>query len=335
MARGPTDDGEVGERAADNHDPTYTVGSLIFTSPMHLPELVAHPGRPRFVRHSISPPRRMTAEESAAFVDDDRAEFLVTTRSAFGGVRFHFPRLAAFAYERISEHLQIAYPTTTTEETVRHLLLDHVLPRLMVHERGVVLHASVVVKDGQAIAFLGPSGAGKSTLATTLSQRGFTILADDALVLGSDERGVTSIPMYPGVRLYPADVRALVGDDVGEHVAHYTDKLRVDARGLGDGVFGKKRAPLVRLYVLERGDAETFAPDVFLGPISSKDALFALLGSTFRVDVTDDEESARLFANLSRPEILSRCRRLRVPHRRDSTADVQTAIERDLGALPK
>lgn len=332
MTRSRTDDGEVGERAGDDDDPTYTLGALTFTSPMHLPELVAHPGRPRFVRHRVSSPRRMSDDESAAFVDDDTPDFLVTTRDAapFGSVHFHFPRLATFSYQTIAECVSAAIPTTTPDETVRHLLLDHVLPRLMVKEGRVVLHASVVVKEGLALAFVGPSGAGKSTLATTLAKRGFTILADDALAIGANEHGPVTFPMYPGVRLYPDDVRALVGDDVGESVAHYTDKLRVDARALGERAFGRSMTPLARLYILERGDDERFAPDVFLGPIAQRDALLALLGAAFRCDVKDDKESGRLFAYFSRPEMLSRCRRLRVPHRRDAVDEVERAILRDL-----
>jgi hypothetical protein len=326
-----THDTAVGERDPQNHDPTYTVGTLVFTSPMHLPELVAHPGRPRFVRLRVVTPRRMSDEESSAFLDDDTPDFLVTTRTPMGGVRFLFSRLATFVFEGIGESVSSTVPSTTTDETVRHLLLDHVLPRLMVKEGDVVLHASVVVKDGCAIAFIGPSGAGKSTLATSLAQHGFSILSDDALPLLVEEQRLWTRSMYPGVRLYPANARALVGSDVGESVAHYTDKVRLDARALGDDAFARGRVPLVRLYVLERGDDEVGPLDVRVTPMASKDALRALLACAFRLDVKDDRESMLVFDRLTRPEVLSRCRTLTAPHRHDAVFAVVDAITRDSG----
>jgi len=41
------------------------------------------------------------------------------------------------------------------------------------------LHASTVVLDGKAVAFLGPSGSGKSTAALGLIAQGASLLADD------------------------------------------------------------------------------------------------------------------------------------------------------------
>lgn len=52
------------------------------------------------------------------------------------------------------------------------------------------LHASAVVLENAAIAFLGQSGAGKSTTAAMLcAARGASLLADDALPILLDEQG--------------------------------------------------------------------------------------------------------------------------------------------------
>lgn len=325
---GDRPDAEVGERAHDDHDPTYTVGNVTFSTAIALPELVAHPGRPRFVRHRVHPPETLTGDEERAFVDDERAEFLVTTRAPF--ITLTFPRRARFTLETISGSVHIARPSETTDETVRHLLLDHVVPRIALTDRDIVLHASVVEKDGRALAFIGPSGAGKSTMAVALARRGCALLSDDALFFAFDDRGLCAVPSYGGARLFPDHARALVGDARGEPVAHDSDKLRFTPAALGVSLSSERRAPLARIYILERGDDETFAPDVHVSELAHRDALFALLSQAFRLDATDPEESAFVFQALSRTEILARCRGLRAPHRRDAIVDVERAIERDL-----
>ena len=47
------------------------------------------------------------------------------------------------------------------------------------HRRHVLLHASVVARDGKAIVMSGISGAGKSTLALLLAERGWRFMGDE------------------------------------------------------------------------------------------------------------------------------------------------------------
>jgi len=54
------------------------------------------------------------------------------------------------------------------------------------------LHASVVAKGDEGVILLGPSGAGKSELALLLLERGFTLVADDRVVL--EEEGWAGPP---------------------------------------------------------------------------------------------------------------------------------------------
>ena len=49
--------------------------------------------------------------------------------------------------------------------------------------RYLLLHASVVERDGQALVMTGLSGAGKSTLATLLSVRGWRLMGDEFALL--------------------------------------------------------------------------------------------------------------------------------------------------------
>lgn len=60
----------------------------------------------------------------------------------------------------------------------------------------LMLHASCVEKNGNAIAFTGASGAGKSTAAKLMLEAGYNLLGDD-VILPLSERGHTIL--YPGI----------------------------------------------------------------------------------------------------------------------------------------
>jgi hypothetical protein len=59
--------------------------------------------------------------------------------------------------------------------------------RLSATRRGLLVHASAVENDGEALVFLGPSGSGKSTVARLSRPR--PILADDVIILAPREGG--------------------------------------------------------------------------------------------------------------------------------------------------
>jgi len=62
------------------------------------------------------------------------------------------------------------------------------------------LHASVVARDGRAVAVAGASGSGKSTAALALLDSGWSLVSDDILTF--DDAG-NALPGAPFVRLRP------------------------------------------------------------------------------------------------------------------------------------
>src|SRR3954447_15177733 len=65
------------------------------------------------------------------------------------------------------------------ERVLRLLVLGPVLAVLL-HQRGrLLLHASAVAVDNEAVLFLGSAGWGKSTMAATLHARGHSLVTDD------------------------------------------------------------------------------------------------------------------------------------------------------------
>jgi len=62
------------------------------------------------------------------------------------------------------------------------------------YRRHLLLHASVVERDGRAIVMTGESGAGKSTLATLLASRGWRFMGDEFALLDPETGLVHAFP---------------------------------------------------------------------------------------------------------------------------------------------
>lgn len=111
-------------------------------------------------------------------------------------------------------------------ETLRHLLLDDVLPRALSLTGVFVLHGSAVVTRYGALVLLGVSGQGKSTLAGAFARSGRPLLADDGVIVRPTAAGWVATASYPGMRLYPRSVEAIGGLRAVGPVSEHTTKLR-------------------------------------------------------------------------------------------------------------
>ncbi|HYF50025.1 MAG TPA: hypothetical protein VEJ63_11495 [Planctomycetota bacterium] len=154
--------------------------------------------------------------------------------------------------------------------TLRHLLLDQVLPLVLGADGKLVLHASSIAIGSRAIGFLGPTGRGKSTLSAAFIRAGAKLVCDDSLVL-IRRRGVfEAVPSYPDIRLWP-DTASLLSGHHGV-VAHYSRKVRI-ARRTSD-----RPVRLRCLFLLGRSVRE-----ISLTRLAPQAALKALLPNVFRL----------------------------------------------------
>jgi len=173
------------------------------------------------------------------------------------------------------------------------------------------LHASTVVIDGLAVAFLGPSEAGKSTTAAKFAQLGYAVLAEEVLSFLPDDNEFMATPGYPVIRLWPQSVEMLHSRaDTSSYQPAGQDKLCLDLQP-GAYRFETEPRPLAAIYVLKtRKDDET-AP--YLEPLEPHRALLELLTNTIGRSLIDAECRARNFSFLAR---LARAVPLRkmVPH---------------------
>lgn len=312
----------------------YVVAGQVFEAPITLPELVPATGTPAwtFELAPVAPP----PGDAVAVPAGADADWIRIARTPDGGFVLEFEDLARFALTDGGTRVACAPAADLPEDTLRHLLLDHVLPRVLALRGRHVLHASAVLGPRGVIGFVGATGWGKSTLAVALARAGLPLLGDDALIVDRGPRPDETVvwSTYPGVRLWPEDVDEVVGPEahtLTRPVAHYTSKVRVGRAATAGLAFRDEPAPLARLYVLddpELDDGETVA----IEPLSPQQAFVALARHTFRME-TDDPATQRVgFERLAASPALAACARLTHPRDRARTPDVVRAILADQGA---
>jgi hypothetical protein len=236
------------------------------------------PGVPRWILHSALPN------------GDDWALY----GKIEGGYLLRYVGLADFIVECRGHELTCArIEPGTSPQTLRHLLLDQVLPLVLNLLRCDVLHASAVATPAGICAFIGPAGAGKSTLAASFAAAGYTIFCDDCLVLWRIGE-IACLPGYPGVRLWSDSSAALGywGIEPSE-VADYTAKRRIVGHA---GRFTGSPRPLIAIYRISRPiDPDQVLTTVRIEPLTGRAAFMELVSSAFVLDVSEPATLLRHF----------------------------------------
>jgi hypothetical protein len=248
------------------------------------------------------------------------------------GYLLRFPDLADFLVSGDGARIRACPSRALPDDTLRHLLLDQVLPLALSRRGRVLLHASAVHVPGLgALAFAGPTGRGKSTLAAALAARGGRILSDDCLAIDSHAGGWQVLPAYPGLRLWPdAASRQVPRGTPHRPVAHYTRKRRVDGGALR---FHPRPSPLRALFLLSgRGAA---GPPATITRCRASARLIGLVKYAYVLDIEDREYLARAFSVLASVVTSIPVLRLRVGHGHSRLADAADAICAHARALPR
>lgn len=269
----------------------YRWCELTLGSDIELPEL------PRAQASGLDPHWRIQLDEGRAprrpgrhwfhhWRLSDGRRWLSLARHA-GGYLLRFPSLADFEVRAGGREIHCYRLSRTPLRTLRHLLLDQVLPLTIGGHDRLALHASVVSIEGGAVAFLGLAGHGKSTLAATLTRHGCALVSDDCCVLRRRRSGdFEVVPSYPGARLWPASIAHLFGVAGASYdrVSHYSSKRRVRPSEIGVS-FSSAPVRLRRLYILApRADLER-ATRVSIRPKPAREALLDTIAFTFHLDV--------------------------------------------------
>jgi hypothetical protein len=245
------------------------------------------------------------------------------------GYRLRFPGLADFSISADAKRIRCRPEPDTTFATIKHLFLDQVIPLVLSNQSRPVLHGSASLTAHGAIAFVGQSGSGKSTLVSSFSVKGSPTLADDCVLVQEQGGQLIAVPSYPGVRLWPETVNALLGaETVTSEVAHYSDKKRIaqDIRL----PFCTEHAPLRRIYFLVPPEGSGAKPTVAIARIPPSHALIELVKYAFHLDVADCLRLRQEFEFFSRIATLPLFYRLAFPRDFALLPRVQEAILENL-----
>ncbi len=171
-------------------------------------------------------------------------------------------------------------------------LLGQVLSYWLERQGIPALHASAVVVEGRAVAFLSSRRGGKSTLAASFLQAGHPLLADDILPVEDREGSPVVRPGYPQMRLWPEAASYFLGaseDFPRVHPAY--SKRRVPVGGDGFGSFCNASKELACLYLPEQFQPPSQCNDVEITAVSPRDAVIELVRHSFSAEIV---EAARL-----------------------------------------
>lgn len=300
---------------------TYRAYAVTLASTIDLPELPQDPSaQPRLrVTQALASDGGKTDAISPA---DGNA---VISQRTNGGYLLRFPGSADFALSADCRRIECRPFSDVPSVTLRHLLIDHVIPTALAGSGELVLHASGVVLPRGAVLILGPSGAGKSTLAAVLARRGRPVLSDDAARLVEEASRFVVAPSYPGLRLWPDGIDVLVGErhDLGE-VAHDSPKRRWIPEGeLAQSV------DLACAFILDDSD------DVRVGPISAREALFRTLDQSYGLPLGGADHVRHQFDRIDRLVTSYPFFRLSYPYdfsRLNEVADLVEAHASDVGS---
>lgn len=278
----------------------YTVGGLTLQSELPFPELQAAaangPADWTFTLGSrrARPPQgrwfhRWTAPQGRTWLSFGRDDDAYVLR---------FARTATFRVMHDRRRIVCEGASLVPKRTIRHLLLNQVFPLALTPTR-CVLHASVVLDRGSIIGFVGPTGSGKSTLSAALSQAGATLLSDDAMVIDEQTDGMSVVPMYGAVRLWPDSLNAVFDRDAEAFptASHYNHKRIVK---LPVAPPPPAEARLRVLCIVAAKPELKRARRVTVQRLSARDALMRIMPFAFQLDVQDRTGLKGSFERLAR-----------------------------------
>ena len=282
----------------------YAVYGLRLRADADIPGLLSAPGTEWDVDvcFAAGPPAALIWQPSSRYTnrrenDQGESPWLEIHESADGQyVRLTYTETRiGFVLSQQGTHIWIDNPDTIPYELAIPYLLGPVLG-FVLRLRGVVsLHASAVVVDGQAVAFMGQVGAGKSTLAALFAAHGYPVITDDVLPLLRQEDAWWVHPGYPRLRLWPPSIEAVNRKPDGlPLVVPGWDKRYLDL----DTAFYPRPLPLARVYILvDWQPAPHLAPR--LERAGPQEALFDLMPHTYTNYLLDRAMQAHEFGILS------------------------------------
>ena len=239
---------------------------------------------------------------------------------------FDFPTVAQ-AWVTADNRITLFRGFEASIESLRHVLLDQILPRVIAQRGHLVMHgAAVHTAQGRTLLMIGESGMGKSTLAAAFASAGADVLSDDGVLLDLADDRVRAVACYSGLRLWPDSLATLLSERAAEATAmsHYNDKQR-----LMQPVASDEHHPIDAILLLQRAD-----DGIAFSPVAPQAACMALVTNAFQLDLGDHDNLRRLLARAA--DAVRRTRVLSLAYPRDYALlpEVLRRIDSEISAQP-
>jgi hypothetical protein len=212
-------------------------------------------------------------------------------------------------------------------------LLGQALSYALVRQGFEPLHATAVVVNGEAVAFLGGNAFGKSTLAACFLAQGYRLLTDDLLVV---DRSGAALRVFPGparLKLFPRIARRFLPRSAGVSTMNAdTEKLILP---IDPELNCTTPARLRAVYSLTEPRKTARRRTIGIEMLSPRAAFVELLRGTFNPRLAGAARLASQFETITRVTESLRVSRIHYPRTLDRLSDVRQAILDDLnGAAP-
>ncbi len=263
----------------------------------------------------------------------DSRQWFHYRRLANGSDYLRWNRLFEFSVSADGRRIACLACNGTSLETFQTYLVSQVLSFALLKQGIEPLHATVVVLNDQAVAFLGGCGSGKSSLGAAFLRAGHRVLTDDLLVIKEhDESGQTFLA-YPGpprIKLYPRITAALLGNRfTGVPMNPRTRKQVIPLNPFQSCV---TPIPLKAIYVLGPPPKRRQRNRVTIRRLSQRRAMLQLIGNTFNRMVVDPGRLSRQFNQAGRIVTSIPVKSLSYPRDLTRLPAVLEAIQSDLAS---
>jgi hypothetical protein len=172
-------------------------------------------------------------------------------------------------------------------------VLQHVLFFTLLKLGIEPLHATSVVIDGSAVAFIGDSGYGKSTLGAAFCLRGHRILTDDLLIVKEESHGFYGYPGRSRIRLLPETASVLFEDRLQVMSPDpYSRKLAIP---LDEPQTAAEALPLQAIYVVRPSRPPSPVKRVTIRALRQRRAFLCMIANVCNPIAREPERLARLF----------------------------------------
>jgi hypothetical protein len=215
----------------------------------------------------------------------------------------------------------------SSDESFQVYMLAQALSFALVTQGVEPLHATVVVVDGRAVAFLGGHSFGKSTLAACFLDGGYRQLTDDLLVVKTSCDGVVAYPGAPRIKLFSKVANRFTAYPMARvRMNGGTDKHIVPLEEQSSCAIPVK---LEAIYSLAAPRDACRTTSASIEPLSRREAFLALVKGTFNRRVVSQERLARQFSAMAGLADLIPVKTLSYPRMLDRLPEVRDAVLAD------